>query len=120
MTQPSRDEQFDDIIEKLNSSSNTFCKNGSGEDWEKEDVANHILAVSRRGITKHSDLREVLSVSQLDLRRGREVYTTQGFPEKYLFQGLYRRAYNPNSRGSHSSNASPNLENDTEHYYGGE
>lgn len=67
----------------------------SGIDWEIEEQANEILARGRDGVTKHSQKKDYLSPSQLLRRRQREVQTEQGYPEKSLYQGMFRRAYNP-------------------------
>lgn len=103
-------------IETLRSDGQKFCNSRSGVDWQKEGLADWMLAESRKGITKHSELRHVLSLSQLELRRSREVYPAQGFPEKNIYSGLYRRAYNPQTRGTHSSKATPNLDENPADY----
>lgn len=103
-------------IEELHKSPDRLCKTRSGVSWEIEMLADQILADGRRGVVKHSELRDYLSPSQLDLRRSREIMPTQGFPEAHLFAGLYRRVYNPNSRGRHTSNAVPTFsETDVDH-----
>ena len=106
---PKSQEELARDLAKLEESNQTLCSPSTGENWLLEDVANHLLAVARRGITRHRDLRDYLSTSQLDLRRGREVYTTNGTPDEAIVSGLYRRAYNPLSRGSHSSKSAPSL-----------
>ncbi len=96
--------------ENFKNDPNRLARKSYGEDLELEAVADHILARGRRGTTKHSELRDYLSKSQIDLRKSREVYPSQGFPETHLYSGIYRRAYNPNSRGQHSSNSAPSDE----------
>lgn len=92
-----------------------LCRTRSGSDWEIEMLADQILADGRRGVMKHSELRDYLSPSQLDLRRSREIMPTQGYPEAHIFSGLYRRAYNPDSRGTRTSNAVPTFSESSEH-----
>jgi len=99
-----------DAIQALADSGRSFVRTKSGDDWEMEILTDFMLVQSRKGVTSHSELRDFLSISQLDLRRSREVVPTSGFPEAHLFSGLYRRAYNPNSRGSRTSSAPPNLD----------
>jgi hypothetical protein len=53
------------------------------------------LADSRRGVTKLSEKKDILTNEQLNLRRSREVYNHVGTPEPHIVSGLYRRAYNP-------------------------
>lgn len=102
--------------EKFRNNPNRLSRKTSGEDIYAEAVANAILARGRRGTTKHSELRDYLSPSQMALRLSREVYPASGHPEDNLFRGLYRRVYNPNSRGSHSSNSVPTFdEGESEH-----
>ncbi len=98
--------------EEFRESGGRLARKTSGEDLQIEAVADAILARGRRGVTKHHLLRDYLSKSQMDLRLSREVFPTQGFPEESLYSGLYRRAYNPNSRGQHSSNSAPSFEED--------
>jgi hypothetical protein len=105
-----RERERDERVEGLRNDGKRLTRTKSGDDWELEELAAHLLAKSRKGVTSHSDLRDFLTQSQLDLRRSREVMPTQGFPEAHLFSGLYRRAYNPLTRGPHSSNATPNLD----------
>lgn len=61
-----------------------------------EEQANALLSESRKGITNHSEKQDFLSEEQLIMRYGREVYNENGFPDKSIISGLYRRAYNPN------------------------
>lgn len=97
-------------VENLKESDDVLCRTSSGVDLSLEEMANYLLATARRGTTRHSELRDYLSQSQLDLRASREIYPAQGFPESHLFSGLYRRVYNPNARGAHSSNSAPSLD----------
>lgn len=96
--------------EEFRNSDERLARKSYGEDLEMEAVADAILAKGRRGTTRHSELRDYLSKSQLDLRRSREVYPASGHPEDHLFSGLYKRTYNPLSRGTHSSNSIPSFE----------
>jgi hypothetical protein len=66
-----------------------------GVDWDLEEQADRILADSRRGVTKLSEKKDILTNEQLNLRRSREVYNHVGTPEPHIVSGLYRRAYNP-------------------------
>lgn len=70
----------------------------SGIDWELEEEATRILKQDRkdRGVTKQSEKRDWLTPVQLEHRLSKEIYTSVGVPDKGLFQGIYRRAYNPN------------------------
>jgi hypothetical protein len=98
----------------LRASGEKLARRSSGEDLELEAVADAILAKSRRGITKHSELRDYLSKSQLDMRYSREVYPESGHPEEGIISGIYKRAYNPLSRGSKSSSAAPSFGDEDE------
>lgn len=66
-----------------------------GVDFELEEEADRILSEGRRGVTKHSEMKDYLSPSQLERRRAREITNKNGFPEAGLFQGLAKRAYAP-------------------------
>lgn len=66
-----------------------------GVDHELEEQADKLLAESRRGITKHSQMKDFLSPSQLERREAREIGNRNGFPESYLFHGMAKRAYVP-------------------------
>lgn len=100
-------EEIREEIAKLRNSDERMCRTKSGTDLTLEEMADVLLADSRRGIVKHSELRDWLSPSQLDLRWRREVYPKSGVPESHLFSGIYGRAYNPKSRGTTSSKMSP-------------
>lgn len=104
--------------DELREEGQSFVNKTSGEDIYLESVADNILARGRRGTTKHSELRDYLSKSQLALRQSREVYPSQGFPEENIYKGLYRRAYNPTSRGTHSSNSVPGFDEGNEETHG--
>ena len=104
------DEEFEADLDSLVTADRRTCPTRSGVDKHIEGLADYMLAKERRGVTKHSEMKDYFSIGQMDLRRSREVYPTQGFPEANLFSGLYRRAYNPKTRGSTSSKATPNLE----------
>ncbi len=106
----------DEYEQGLRDSPDRLLKKTSGEHLEFEAVAAAILAEGRRGITAHSELRDYHSASQLAMRESREVHPQQGYPEKYIYQGIYHRAYNPLSRGTHSSNAIPSLDSDEDHH----
>lgn len=68
----------------------------SGINPPLEEEANRILAESRKGITNHSEKNDYLSDEQLLMRYTREVYNQNGFPDKSIVAGYYRRSYNPN------------------------
>lgn len=106
----------DEYEAELRASPDRLLKKTSGEHLEMEDLAAKILAKGRRGITAHSELRDYLSDSQMAMRQSREVHTSLGYPERHIYQGLYKRVFNPNSRGTHSSNAIPSLDTDEGHY----
>jgi len=110
-----KDFDNDEEEQLLRDSPDRLSRQGSGDDIELESIADSILAKGRRGTTKHSELRDYLSRSQLDLRRSREVYPEQGYPEENIYSGLYKRAYNPTSRGEHSSNSTPGFEEEEHH-----
>lgn len=61
-----------------------------------EEVANELLLGARKGVTNHSEKQDWLSEEQLLMRYGREVYNENGFPDKSIVSGFYRRVYNPN------------------------
>ena len=67
----------------------------NGIDWNLEDQANRILADGRRGTTKHSEMTDYLSPSQLARRMNREVYPASGIPDPHLVSGLFKRSYIP-------------------------
>lgn len=62
---------------------------------ELEEWADSILATDRRerGITKHSEMRDILSVGQLRNRRSREHYVKSGAPDESLVSGIFKRVY---------------------------
>lgn len=60
-----------------------------------EEEANRWLAEARKGVTNHSDKQDYLSEEQLQMRYSREVYNENGFPDRAIVSGLYRRVYNP-------------------------
>lgn len=68
----------------------------TGIDFTLEEAANMILAEGRKGVTKLSDKKDYLTEEQLVLRQQREVYNSNGVPDKGIVCGLYRRTYNPN------------------------
>lgn len=74
-----------------------------GTDWELENEADKILAKDREGVTKVSDMKDVLSPDQLERRRNREVYVRSGCPDQALYRGMFRRAYNPRSANYQSN-----------------
>lgn len=102
-----KNNENEDKIRAMREKDQKLCNVISGTDWEKEAMADFILAKGRRGVVKHSELRDYLSVSQYNLRLSREVYTKKGSPDKSIMQGIYRRAYNPHTRGPHTSKATP-------------
>ncbi|QDF18646.1 hypothetical protein SEA_PUPPER_160 [Gordonia phage Pupper] len=67
----------------------------SGVDYDLEALADEFLRGSRQGLTRLADKQDYLTAEQLDLRRGREVYNSNGVPDIHIVSGLYRRAYNP-------------------------
>lgn len=67
----------------------------SGVDEKLEEAADLILAAYRKNIKKHSDKKDYFTTAQLDYRRAREIYNKNGFPEAGLYQGLFKRCYNP-------------------------
>ncbi len=71
-----------------------------GVSWNEENEANRILAEGRKGVTKHSLKKDYLSPSQIERRKSREVYPVQGFPEKAIVSGLFKRTYNPRKRSN--------------------
>ena len=73
----------------------------SGIDWELEEQADRLLADQRRSTTtKHTEMRDYLSVGQLERRMAREIYTSTGFPEESLYRGITKRAYYPPRDGA--------------------
>ncbi len=105
---PSRQEQ-QETIRELQDSPEKLCRVISGSDLGLEDLSDTILAEGRKGVVKHSELRDYLTHDQLKRRRDREAYPKQGFPEKHFYQGIYSRPYNETSRGTTSSKMSPDM-----------
>lgn len=65
-----------------------------GVDPYLEEQADRILAEDRKRSAKEDD-GDYLTDGQMDSRRQREVYNKNGVPESHLYNGLFRRAYNP-------------------------
>lgn len=110
-----KDNSHKERIEELREQDNKLQRQTSGTNWELEGLADKILAEGRANVTKHSELRDYLSPSQLNLRWSREVYANQGFPEQHYYSGMYGRAYNPNTRGQTSSKATPSTIDEIDH-----
>ena len=55
--------------------------------------ADRILADGRRGITKHSEMTDYLSPSQVARRMSHEVYPASGIPDPHLVSGLFKRVH---------------------------
>jgi hypothetical protein len=102
-----RSRAFEELmsLEMGSSTPSPFCPQHStpaplvprvGVDFSLEEIANQILADGRKGITKLSDKKDYFTEEQLVLRQQREVYNSNGFPDKGIVCGLYRRTYNPN------------------------
>lgn len=68
----------------------------SGVDPYLEEEADLILAEDRRRLGRSNESVDWLSPGQLERRREREVYNKNGVPESHLYEGLFKRAYNPN------------------------
>lgn len=83
------------------------CRKLCGYDPILEEQANEILAQDRRsqGRSKR-DRVDYLTDGQMYRRRRREIYNKNGYPESHLYNGLFKRAYNPSmnkKRGATSS-----------------
>lgn len=70
----------------------------SGVNYTLEEQADAILAEGRRGITKHSEMKDYLSPSQLERRLAREVYNGYGVADSRLVSGMFKRVYAPPRR----------------------
>lgn len=68
-----------------------------GEWLSGEITALQILEADRRKSKDQSFASKQfwLTPDQLEMRLGREVYNSNGFPEAHIRQGIYGRAYNP-------------------------
>lgn len=67
----------------------------SGPNFALEEEANRLLADDRRGVTKLSDKKDILTEEQLLLRKSKEVYNQNGVPDRSLMSGIFKREYNP-------------------------
>lgn len=77
-----------------------------GVDPYLEEQADRILAEDRKRRGAKAVAEDgCLTDGQMDSRRQREVYNKNGVPEASLYNGLFRRAYNPliGKRGEKSS-----------------
>lgn len=75
-----------------------------------EYIANRILAEDRHGTTSHEDIKEsgILSLSQYERRRNREVYSEQGsLDEIKPAQGVFSRTHTRDIRGVRKSEEPP-------------
>lgn len=59
-----------------------------------EDEADRIIAQGLQGVTRHSDKSDILTPWKADDRRKREVYTSNGVPDRAVRQGMFHRAWN--------------------------
>lgn len=77
---------------------NVYAKQGVDE--ELDELATEILQEDRRrrGVTKHSEMKDWLSPGQIYRRQSREILPTSGVPDKSYVSGLFHRVYNPNTR----------------------
>lgn len=67
-----------------------------GVDPYLEEQADRILAEDRKNqAAEGNSENDYLTEGQIESRRQREVYNKNGFPEGQLYNGLFRRAYNP-------------------------
>ena len=75
-----------------------------GVDPYLEEQADRILAEDRKR-RKAGAEDDYLSPGQLESRQYREVYNKNGVPESHLYNGIFRRAYNPmmNKKGARPS-----------------
>lgn len=67
----------------------------SGMDYSLEEMANRLLAESRKGITALRDKQDYLTHDQLMLRSQREVLVTDGIPDEAYHRGMFRRVFSP-------------------------
>jgi hypothetical protein len=84
-----------------------------------EYIATRLLAEDRHGTTSHSDIKEtgILSVSQYERRRNREVYTEQGHMDEVSTggrggskEGVFSRVHTRDLRGVHENVDAPEEE----------
>lgn len=59
-----------------------------------EDEADRIIAQGLKGVTRHSDKSDILTPWKADDRKKREVYTSNGVPDRSVRQGMFHRAWN--------------------------
>lgn len=81
-----------------------------------EYIATRILAEDRHGTTSHSEIKEtgILSVSQYERRRNREVYTEVGHMDEVTTggrggtkEGVFSRVHTRDLRGVHENAEQP-------------
>jgi hypothetical protein len=65
----------------------------SGVDLDLEFTADRLLADARKGTTKHSEMTDYFSPSQIARRLTKEVYPASGIPDPHLYSGIYKRVH---------------------------
>lgn len=60
-----------------------------------EDEADRLIKLSLVGVTKHSDKSDILTPWKEQARYRREVYVTNGVPDRSIRQGFFHRVLNP-------------------------
>lgn len=90
-------EEVDDQGDDYSQFTGSLLKKISGTAWALEEAADSILRASRKGVTKLSDKQDFFTEEQMILRQKREVYPTNGTPDRSVMSGLYRRVHNPQS-----------------------
>lgn len=82
-----------------------------------EYIATRILAEDRHGTTSHQEIKEsgILSVSQYERRRNREVYSEVGSLDTIKpTEGVFSRTHVRDIRGVRGDNAAPEEETSSE------
>lgn len=59
-----------------------------------EEEANNLIRESLKGVTKHSEKADILTPWKEQARYRREVYVTNGVPDRAIRQGMFHRAVN--------------------------
>lgn len=62
-----------------------------------EDEADRWIRESLEGVTKHSEKKDILTPWKMRSRYKREIYVSSGIADPSVRQGIFHRAYNPQS-----------------------
>jgi hypothetical protein len=73
-----------------------------GEHPLLEAEADRLIREGMRGITKHSDKADILTTWKAGDRRRREVFVSDGVPDRAVRQGMFHRNINPRNSNLNS------------------